>query len=182
MMILGVDPSLSATGIALVGMNERGKSEICIAKTMPDHSKLDLLPRIFEISNEVRMIIQTAGPKVGFAVAIEHNVQVVYRDNRGVKRNKSPKSLLGQANLIGAIADAAMAMIGPEHVHLVNPSSAKLALTGHGAANKHTMIRYAATRTSWAPPKTERAQEAEADAIGVAFAGFRPYRQMTAAL
>ncbi len=170
MRILGIDPSKRATGLADIEISDIGKAKIHQTHTMPDFPKLDHAMRVLTLCAAAEEWMRVGGIE---AVGIEYNVATKYRDAKGKMRNKSPKAMLEHANLVGGMLVLAARELGPSSVHLVSPSAVKLSLTGHGQATKDAMIRYAGCRTDWQKPKTIRASQAEADAIGVAFAAYR---------
>ena len=163
MIILGVDPSKTATGLVVCSI--RGDSiRVMASMTCKNHKDETLAARISLIKADATEMYRQWDCE---RIAIERNVQGFYIAADGEKKNKSPQSTIDQAILIGAVG-----FLGEHLPLLIPPATAKKALTGHGGASKTQMVKMARLiATNWRPKETDRARKAEADAIGVAIAG-----------
>ncbi len=128
MFVLGIDPGVSRCGYACVQATRTGPHAIAIGviRTSPQ----DPLPnRLAELQKELQLLIEEFQPNV---LAIE---RVLFQNNARTAMS------VGQAS---GIAMALAASIGIEVVQY-SPNEVKLAVAGHGGADKDQMQRMVKT-------------------------------------
>jgi crossover junction endodeoxyribonuclease RuvC len=119
-LILGVDPSTTEAGLALV----EGDSIIFAESLKLEGS---LIERYFALAQHVEELCQKWQPA---AVAIE-NAYV----------GPNPQSALKLSVAIGAALYAASQHVGIDDVHLLTPAEIKQEITGNGRADKEAVRR-----------------------------------------
>lgn len=122
MFVLGIDPGVSRCGYACIQKTTKGPHAIAIGviRTSPD----DELPqRLAELQHELRLLFDEYAPD---ALAIE---RVLFQNNARTAMS------VGQASGL-AMAEAASRRI---EVAQYSPNEAKLAVAGHGGADKVQM-------------------------------------------
>ncbi len=147
--VLGVDPGVAATGIAVVTRRE-GKVRLLFTDIVRTPSGLAEAARLRVIHDEVRQAIATHRPR---SVAIER-----------VAWNKNHVSALRVARATGAIMlAAAEAGLGVEEY---GPLEVKMAIAGSGTADKG-QVRQALTRLHGIDGVPAQPDAADAVAIAV---------------
>ena len=159
MIVIGVDPGLTLTGVVIIGLaGDMFTPRTAISSWDVSYGPTIRLARLAQaIMNYSGHTIDIHAPGVAITMAIE---QPCYSCNA--------KSLILQSKLAGIIeAEAYWRGWCPVHVA---PSQAKKALAGNGNATKEEMV--ACAKLALGDIEGSKAkQEAIADAYGVALAG-----------
>lgn len=123
--ILGIDPSLRGTGLAIVEFSTAGRQVLLRSETLKQKAKVPMHTCLGEICSRVLQILDTYAVDV---VALEQTIYV---------QNFQTAQILGAAR--GA-AIAAAAMRGKE-VFEYPPLRVKQAVVGHGRASKEQVAK-----------------------------------------
>lgn len=122
--VLGIDPSLRGTGLAVVEFSG-GRGRWCASRTLKLGPKLSMVECLGRIAGEVRALVAAWQPQV---VAVEETIYV---------QNFRTAQILGAARgaAIGAVAADGLA------VFEYSPLRIKQAVTGFGRASKEQVAR-----------------------------------------
>jgi len=153
MRVVGIDPGIAHTGIAIVEYDGRQYTCLCpttieTAANLPEHE------RVSRIGREILSYLEADDFD---AVAIEE-----------VYHNKNVKSSNSTNRVIGAIQFVAVELNIP--VLMFRPQDGKMALGLHGNANKK-LVRLSARRLFRFPIQRRFRSQHEADAAAIATAG-----------
>ena len=127
MFVLGIDPGLSRCGYGVIEINNRKERAVAagVIRTSPEY---ELPNRLLEFRNEFRKLLQEFTPEV---IAIE---RVLFQ--RNVRTAISVGQVIGVVMVEGIDAGCKVIEYSPNEV--------KLAVAGHGGADKIEMepVRY----------------------------------------
>ena len=154
--ILGIDPSLRGTGLALIKI-ERGQSPVYkLSQTVKVAPKFSMQDCLYEIATAIHAI--TDQFKIDYA-AIE---ETIYVQN------------FQTAQIMGAARGAALTALALRHIdtHHYAPLRIKQAVVGYGRASKDQVIKSVQSQLNM---KTELPSD-EADACGAALCHGYTYR------
>ena len=146
--VLGVDPSLRGTGLALIEFGSSGQPLLLRCRTVRVPARLPLAEALAEIHRAVTEIVADAGVR---HVALE---QTIYVQN------------VRTAQILGAARGAAIAAVALSSLPVFEypPLRVKLAVVGAGRASKEQMARTVMALLGHGRPLALD----EADAAGVA--------------
>jgi len=147
--VLGVDPGIAATGLALVGSG-RGPARVAWATTVRTRADQQEALRLMEVAAAVRRALQEHRPD---ALAIE---RLLWGRNTG--------SAMGVARASGAVLLVAAEAGIP--VHEYAPLEVKMAITGDGNAGKQ-QVRRSLERLHRVAGVPRQADAADAAAVGL---------------
>lgn len=120
MIVLGIDPGLAQTGWGVVNILHQRYRPIAFG-VVRTTTKFSISERIHTIANDIG------------SIAAEHNVDVASIEDIFFAKNIS--SAMSVAKVIGAIIQQLSLQDLP--VHLFTPLQIKMAVTGHGTAEKY---------------------------------------------
>jgi len=165
MRILGVDPSLSNTGLALLRYYDN-KLDLLGAthlKTLPSSKKVkgetvknSIQKRLYNFNINLKEIFNNYLPDI---VVIEE--PVVFRNSKGV---------INVSYLIGSIITMVTDKVGFDNVILVNPSTVKKVITGKGNADKDLIKQSVLNTYNF---DLSGLDNDEIDGIAIAITGFK---------
>jgi len=149
MKILGIDPSLKATGYGIIEQNQKGLQVVHYGVIKPSQ-KAALLDKLNEIKQELDSIIKNFKPD---EVAIE---------NLFYARNVKTAIILGQVRGATLIAVAS----NKRPLHEYSALEIKKAVTGYGRADKNQVQNMIKTLLHL---QEEKIEEDASDALAAAF-------------
>lgn len=156
--ILGIDPSLRGTGLALLKVTRGQTPEYLLSQTVKVPPKRSMQDCLYEIATAIHAI--TDQFKVDFA-AIE---ETIYVQN------------FQTAQILGAARGAALTALALRHIdtHHYAPLRIKQAVVGYGRASKEQVIKSVQSQLNLREPLPSD----EADACGAALCHGYTFRQV----
>lgn len=167
MRILGIDPSLSNTGFALLRFynNNLELLEVTHLKALPSSKKVKgekiiytIQERIYNFYIELNKLLDDFLPDY---IMIEE--PVVFRNSKGV---------IYVSYLVGMIITLSSYFVGSDSVILLNPSTVKKVITGKGNADKELIKKSLEQNYKF---DLNNFDSDEIDAIGIAITGFNQF-------
>ena len=153
MRILGIDPGFERLGVAVVEKEKRSKEQVIFSECFKTNSKLEFSERLRLIGEEVRKIIKKYKPEV---LAIEtlflttnHKTVMRVAEARGVILYEAARQSLAAFE--------------------ASPPQIKLAVAGHGGADKAQIIKMVKMLVRVDESKKS---DDELDAIAIALTAF----------
>ena len=147
-IIIGIDPSLTKTGVGLIKVDNQASISFLASRTIYTNAKDSIAKRVLDLHNNLNQIIADFSPDV----AVIEEVFV----------NKNPMSSLklghGRGALILSLA------INNLPVYEYSATNIKKSVTGVGRADKSQMMQM----IKYLLPKADFKTEDEADALAVA--------------
>ena len=152
MRVLGVDPGTRHTGFGIVEEAEAGLARLtCLAMgVISPSNRLSMPGKLKKIHDGL------------VAVILRHSPGVVVVENTFLSKNIQIAFKLGQARGVALLVGELHGLVVAEYT----PTQIKLAMTGHGAAQKE-QVSFMVSRILGlsAPPETDHASDALAAAI-----------------
>ncbi len=157
MNIIGIDPGYGRLGVAVVSPHTSGRIELIHASLIETPTNFSLAERLFEVQAALARIIALYTPSAA-------GVETLYM-------SKNTKTAIGVAGARGVV----LALLAGNHIPVldITPNQVKLALTGHGRAEKE-QVGHMVERILTAPSGV--LQDDVMDAIAIAITAERLYR------
>jgi crossover junction endodeoxyribonuclease RuvC len=154
---IGIDPGYGRLGVAIVAPHTSGRVELIHAELIETDVKHSLAERLAYIQKELIRIIDAHCPVAG-------GVETIYM-------TKNTKTAIGVAGARGVV----IASLARAHIPVldITPNQVKLALTGHGGAEK-TQVGHMVERILTTPSGV--LQDDVMDAIAIAITAERLFR------
>lgn len=157
MNILGIDPGYGRLGVAVITNAPNGRSTLVHATLIETPSTLSLAERLWMAQQILTDIVTTYTPRIA-------GVESLFM-------TKNTKTAIGVAEARGMI----LALLASQSIPIrdITPNQVKLALTGHGKADK-AQVAHMVRRILTAP--TDITQDDVMDAIAIAMTAERLWR------
>lgn len=150
MIILGIDPGFERLGIAILEKNKDGKKEnVLFSECFKTSAKLDFAERLFLIGKKIRHVIKSWKPEV-------MSIETLFL-------NTNQKTAMRVAEVRGVlIYEARNAKLA---IFEASPPQIKMAVAGHGGADKEQVMKMVRILTNIEKGKKS---DDELDAVAVA--------------
>jgi crossover junction endodeoxyribonuclease RuvC len=167
MRILGIDPSLTCTGLALLreNNNELKLLNTTSLKTLPKSKKIKgniihhpIQERLYDFNIELKKLLYDFIPNL---IVIEE--PVVFHNSKGV---------INVSYLIGTIIMQSVNTVGTNNLLMLNPSTVKKVITGKGNADKELIKKCVSETYNF---DLSGLNNDEVDAIAIAITGFKDF-------
>lgn len=162
MIVIGVDPSLTATGVSAIDLRQNRVISWTVISSETDDSEkklVDVARRLFELGRDFKLFVEPFGPTV---VCVEAQVAAMFSGKAG------PATPFK----IGAAYGAILASC-PTHPLVINPSEVRRRLRGKKLVSKDDIRSYCKAHFGNqhpAEPKSKKNREAVWDSAAVVLA------------
>lgn len=157
--IIGIDPGYGRLGVAVVSPHPSGKMVLRVASLIETPATLTVAERLHVIYEKLLRVVTEFTPSAA-------GVETLYM-------SKNTKTAIGVAGARGMV----LALLAGQHIPIldITPNQVKLALTGHGRAEK-AQVGHMVERILTVPSGVK--QDDVMDAIALAITAERLYRPL----